>query len=322
MGTQLVKSRNPRDVEDFNNKSRFLGSLPEVPDLKEVPFICFQFEPSIQNELVDICSSFGTVSKIAPVQICSTIERPGAILVEWRSTDNDDRSNDIQEYRLQRAYGDVIKDEHLFANFRDCYTGTENLFLVKDLQSNQEYSFRVCCKYEGSSIWSQWSVPQVAITEIAKFRWSNNSDFSLSNENSIAKGNIEPNSILYSEGPSIFAGYSVEFTFLECDSNLTDNYVGLCKYCEETDINKLKHCSFLLETTGAIIINGQVKSTKLPEITKGSKVCFTCDSCNDGKVRINVDSNDKRVTYDWMCDRNSFFFFAYFNSAKWKVMVE
>lgn len=56
-------------------------------------------------------------------QINNFIEKPGSIQVEWQSIDNDDRLTDIQEFKLQRAFGDVIKEKHLVVNFKDCYRG-------------------------------------------------------------------------------------------------------------------------------------------------------------------------------------------------------
>lgn len=78
-----------------------------------------------------------------------------------------------------------------------------------------------------------------------------------------------------------------------------------------------------MEANGAIYINGFLKSTKLPEIKKGSKVCFTCEKAMEEKIRINIDCSDKRVTYDWqVITRDKLYFFATVNSSKWKIMVE
>lgn len=55
--------------EEFNSNSSFLGSLPEIPELKEVPYLSFQFEPNIQSKLEELCSHFGTLNRIAPVQV-------------------------------------------------------------------------------------------------------------------------------------------------------------------------------------------------------------------------------------------------------------
>lgn len=61
-------------------------------------------------------------------QICEFIEKPGAIQVEWQHVDSEERMTDIQEFRLQRAFGDVNKEKHLLVNFKDCYKGCKNNF--------------------------------------------------------------------------------------------------------------------------------------------------------------------------------------------------
>nr|CAD7461464.1 unnamed protein product [Timema tahoe] len=50
---------------------------------------------------------------------------------------------------------------------------------------------------------------------------------------------------------------------------------------------------------GSVFVDGAEKTTKLPSLQKCSKVCFTCENIRDGKIRVNVDSNNKTVTYDW-----------------------
>lgn len=50
-------------------KSSSLGNLPEIPELKEVPYISFQYEPKVEKEVLLLCSYFGEVLKIAPVQV-------------------------------------------------------------------------------------------------------------------------------------------------------------------------------------------------------------------------------------------------------------
>lgn len=113
---------------------------------------------------------------------------------------------------MQKAFGDVITEKHLMVNFSDCYIGPEPQFLVKDLQPNQPYSFRVCCKFEGSNQWSPWSLPQVTQTRIKPFGWRNNKDFILADNNKIATPVKDLPCVLTSDGPQFSVGYSVEFT--------------------------------------------------------------------------------------------------------------
>jgi hypothetical protein len=66
---ELLLNGTVRNLNEFSEKSSSLGSLPEIPELKEVPYISFQYEPNLKAELLDLCSQFGEVSRIAPVQV-------------------------------------------------------------------------------------------------------------------------------------------------------------------------------------------------------------------------------------------------------------
>ncbi|KAJ8984693.1 hypothetical protein NQ317_004952 [Molorchus minor] len=311
-------------LESFTRSSSLLGALPEVPELKEVPFISFRYDPSSGMDLNEIFSHFGQIYSISPIQITELVEKPGAILVEWQSIENDDRSVDIQEFRLQRAFGDVTKERHLVLNFSDCYRGLDTQFLVKDLQINQLYSFRICCKWEGISEWSPWSLPQVFCTTLMPFSWRNHDDYFLSNENKIAKPLVDNPRVLYSDGSQFAVGYSIEFTLLEVDSS--DAVIGLLCTYDTNSTSTLYSAggnSFLINHKGKIFVDGGEKSTKLPDFYCGLKVCFTCELVNKEKVRVHIDANDKRVTYDWLMNQGSEISFGcQFFSSKWKIMIE
>lgn len=57
------------DHAKFSKNASLLGSLPEVPDLKDVPFLTFCYEPTAISEARDILSNFGYVYQIAPIQV-------------------------------------------------------------------------------------------------------------------------------------------------------------------------------------------------------------------------------------------------------------
>lgn len=57
-------------------------------------------------------------------------ENPGSILLEWQNVE--EQLNDIQEFRLQRAFGNVLTDRHLSENFSDCYKGKTHLVTNAD----------------------------------------------------------------------------------------------------------------------------------------------------------------------------------------------
>ncbi|XP_023020995.2 cytokine receptor-like factor 3 [Leptinotarsa decemlineata] len=323
IGNSIIDGVN-ESVDTFVTNASKLGSLPEVPDLKEVPYLSFHYEQSSEVEVKDILSQFGYVCRIAPIQVTDLSEKPGALLIEWRNVEIEERMTDIQEFRLQRAFGDVVKDKHLVANFKDCYKGLDTQFLVKDLLARQPYSFRVCCKFEGTSEWSPWSLPQVSSTSLKHFSWKPNEDYIISNENRIAAPKKSVSKILISDGAQFSVGHSVEFTFLEVDSS--EALVGLIWDNLQNDMeisNLMAEGCFVVNSNGKIYVDGSEKSTVLPNFTKGLKVCFTCDLVNNQKVRVNIDSNEKRVTYDWPVNPDSkMLFVAHFCSNKWKIMVE
>ncbi|XP_019872756.1 cytokine receptor-like factor 3 [Aethina tumida] len=323
LGDSLLSGTN-KNIGTFTQKSTVLGALPEVPELTEVPYISFQYEVNLEDELRRICSQIGEVSRIAPVQISELVQKPGAILVEWSVNADDERGSDIQYFRLQRAYGDVLNDKHLVANFVDCFEGLDTQFLAKDIQPNQPYSFRVCCKYEGSTEWSPWSLAKVAFTELKHFSWRFSQDYIVTNENKIARCTKSYPEVLFSEGPQFLIGHSIDFIFLEADS--TDGIIGLLTEDAYTSVNHLRYItdgSFFIQRSGSIFVEGIEKSTKLPEFTKGQTISFTCEAVNENKVRVNIDSCNKRVTYEWPISLDTkMYFAAQFYSDKWKVMVE
>uniref|UniRef100_A0A1Y1M9A2 Fibronectin type-III domain-containing protein n=1 Tax=Photinus pyralis TaxID=7054 RepID=A0A1Y1M9A2_PHOPY len=215
-GNDLLKSANKKGLVEFNRKSTLLGSLPEVPPLKEVPYISFHYDTNEESNLTNICRQFGDVIHISPVQITSLLERPGAILVEWAISENEDHFVDVQDYHLQWAFGTV---NNLESNFHTCYIGPNLQYLVKDLNLNQNYSFRVRCKYEGDTQWSPWSLPQVCQTTIKSFSWVETDNFTLTNDNKIALSLLNTTSFVCSRRIEFNVGYSIEFTVRNCLSD-------------------------------------------------------------------------------------------------------
>jgi len=320
-----MKNSEIEKISLFLENANLIGNLPEVPEPKEVPYISFYHEPFYENDLKNLCFSFGEVFRIAPIQIKSLTPKPGAILIEWQQSheNSEDKIKDIQKFRLQRAYGDVLKDKNLAANFIDCYTGLDSQFLLRDIQILQLYSFRICCKFDGSSEWSPWSVPQVGSTTIRWFSWEQSDGAILSNDNKILKLN-NAEKIVFSDSPPVSLDDSVEFTILEVD-NKCDMYLALMTN-PNRDLNKLKDCQsgiILVDSNGRIFVDGTEKSTVLPKFTKGLKVCYSLEKLSKTKVRVNLDSSDKRVTYDWSVGDSAHLFFAcQMMSTQWKVMVE
>lgn len=71
LGQNLLKTncKDKSAINEFANKSSLLGSLPEVPLLKEVPHLSFQYELSNEKDLIYICQNIGSVIHSSPVQV-------------------------------------------------------------------------------------------------------------------------------------------------------------------------------------------------------------------------------------------------------------
>nr|CAD7412119.1 unnamed protein product [Timema cristinae] len=391
----------------FTEQASLLGSLPAVPNLEEVADLSFQCPvESIVPELQQCVANIGQVSRMGPVQITEVHEKPGALLVQWEEVDYE-RVVDVHSFRLQLAYGDVRGQDHLqLSNYHDAYVGPEGQHLVRDLRPGVPYTFRVCCRVEGSSDWS-WG--------------ESNSNYLITNEKKLASKTSPEQSVLLSRTAQFGPGHSIEFTVLECGIGCSDEGLGLvagpvegenliqpgCLFVNtqavysvlvakenssfywlvwqplyltfsrtnenshytrrgssggyltlwflgqsQEDMTSSEHNSTLTLTLsntlskglkapstlthtlsehsitcvhvcapGSVFVDGAEKTTKLPSLQKCSKVCFTCENIRDGKIRVNVDSDNKTVTYDWSV-RCPLYFAVCFGEMGWKVMVE
>ncbi|XP_030763265.1 cytokine receptor-like factor 3 [Sitophilus oryzae] len=311
-------------VSDFLDKGNLLGILPELPEAKEVPYISFLFDPMYESDLKNVCVNIGEVFRVAPIQIQKLTPKPGALLIEWQQKydTGDDRVKDIQEFRLQRAFGDVTKQKNT-VNFLDCYRGLDTQFLLRDIQICQPYSFRICCKFDGFTVWSPWSVPQVGITTLKWYSWEASEDSVLTNDNKIAKVESSLGKIVYSDGAQVSFSDSLEFTILDVDQRFEAAIAVIQSRNKNCSILKEYNDGiFLIDSNGKIFIDGVEKSTVLPKFAKGLKVGFSLEKISDDKILVNLDSNEKRVTYHWCLNDGSKLYFAAHLASQWKIMVE
>lgn len=74
--------------------------------------------------------------------------------------------------------------------------------------------------------------------------------------------------------------------------------------------------------TGHIFLDGKEKTTRLPPLKKGCRVSFSCEELpHQNRLRINIDSEDKAVTYDWKTS-SKLHFVMNFTHPGWKLLVE
>ncbi|XP_067005083.1 cytokine receptor-like factor 3 [Anabrus simplex] len=324
-GENILKDLNLEKALEFCDQASFIGSLPAVPNLEEVPDLSFHCPvESLLEELHSQAASAGRVSKMGLVQVTVVEEKPGALLVHWEEVDLE-RVVDISSFRLQMAYGDVRGQcQAMEPNFHDVYVGPENQHLIRDLRPGVPYTFRVCCRIEGDTEWNAWSLPKVATTHQEPFCWdTSNPNFAITNENKIASKISSDQSVLYSSTAQFGPGHSIEFTILECGVGCSDEGLALVDVRVEGE-NLLQPGALFINTQGCVFVDGMEKTTKLPPFEKGSKVCFTCEHIRDNKIRVNIDSNNKTVTYDWKISspQLKLYFAVCFGQKGWKVLVE
>lgn len=73
---------------------------------------------------------------------------------------------------------------------------------------------------------------------------------------------------------------------------------------------------------GSVFVDGSAKTTRLPGLTQGSKVTFTCEEVTNDRVRVHIDSDNKTVTYDWRVPAQTLYFALCWGQVGWKVLVE
>ncbi|XP_022207526.2 cytokine receptor-like factor 3 [Nilaparvata lugens] len=325
---QLQNKKVPVDVKTNSNyvdKASLMGGLPAVPGLNEVPALTFQCDlDAIKETLLQEIDDIGSVSPMGPVQLTFVEEKPGGLLVHWEEVELD-RPIDVQSFRLQVASGSFpdANQNHTLAQYRDAYEGQDSSHLIRDLCPGQAYTLRVCCMDAGSRSWSAWSVPRVAVTHAPPYVWRDcRPHYATSVGNKIACKLTADKVVLLSSDMLVGANHSIQFQVLEFGetSDWTDG-LGLAKDVISTDLNQSG--VLFINAKGHVFLDKKEKTTRLPPLTKGCRVSFTCEYFRQQKkMRVNIDSMDKAVTYDWILPAPSFYFVMCFRSPGWKILVE
>ena len=81
--------------------------------------------------------------------------------------------------------------------------------------------------------------------------------------------------------------------------------------------------SIIVNTKGAIYVNGTVMVMRLPALKRGSVLSFQTSKITAEKLRVTISNEDKEVTFDWATggDDNEFSFAASFEHTGWQLTV-
>ncbi|OWF53626.1 cytokine receptor-like factor 3 [Mizuhopecten yessoensis] len=325
-----------------NPDTRALNSVPAVPHLSDVPCISVELDKCLGDRLSELIAQEGRVLERSPIQITDTIERPGGILVKWIEVDDE---LEVSEFCLQYCLGNAKTSSS--PTFHTAYTGPNTCYTVKNLNTNTPYSFRVSCRSSNNNSswpWSVSSVPCMAQTTIPHYEWSTGCpSYAVCYDNKIATRNGTGDTmVLYSSTSSCVPGHPITFKVISMGETSPFDSVGLSLDNSNTDTLQ-QDDAILVTKSGFVFVDGQEMKIKLPEMKKGSLLTFDLEDLSNGKVRVNVELEEKVVTFDWKVPQppgttgqfggfglggmltgsvHKFYFGLKFSHEDWKVLVE
>ncbi|RUS85103.1 hypothetical protein EGW08_007155 [Elysia chlorotica] len=350
-GGAILKNDPEKNLEAILNfkedpKTKALGSLPAIPESAEVACVNVSWTSDLRQQLEDAIGVEGKVLAHAPVQITEVTEKPGSLLVQW-GEENEEES-EVCEFWLQYAKGSHKELNPTNAVFHTAYVGTSTCYVVKHLRTQTAYTFRVCGRGESHTPWSAWSVPRVSATSIEHYQWAEPRDktYSLSNENkTLTRTNEGLTHIIFSDKPSLTLGNTLTMKVLDdADKSPGDGLFIATKNDSSDDFSQDN--VIYVNLYGSVFVNGQEMTMQLPEIKRASIVAFELEPVSSSKVRVNIQTEDKAVTFDWkveptspsagdkgflgMCamagsnaqDERAFYFGVRFSQEDWKVAVD
>ncbi|GFR96088.1 cytokine receptor-like factor 3 [Elysia marginata] len=309
-GGSILKNDPDKNLEAILNfkddpKTKSLGSLPAIPESAEVACVNVSLTPDLRQQLEDAISMEGKVLAQAPVQIADVTEKPGSLLVQW-GEENDEES-EVCEFWLQYAKGSHKELNPTNAVFHTAYVGTSTSYLVKHLRIQTAYTFRVCGRGESDTPWSAWSVPRVSATSVEHYQWAEPRDetYSLSNENkTVTRTNEGLTHIIYSHKASLALGNTLTMKVLDDADKSPGDGLFLATTNDAAD-DFINGNAIYVNLYGSVFVNGQEMTMQLPDIKRGSVVAFELEAVSSSKVRVNIQTEDKEVTFDWKIEPNS-----------------
>ncbi|XP_033738001.1 cytokine receptor-like factor 3 [Pecten maximus] len=325
-----------------NPDTRALNSVPAVPHLSDVPCISVELDHGFQDRLSKLIAQEGKVLERSPIQITDTIECPGGILVKWIEVDDE---LEVSEFCLQYCCGNAKTISS--PTFHTAYTGPNTAYTVKGLGTNTPYSFRVSCRSSNNNSslpWSVSSVPCIAQTTMPHYEWSTDSpSYTVSYDNKIGTRNKSGDTmVLYSSTSSCVPGHPITFKVITMGETSPFDSVGLSLDNNNTETLQ-RDDAILVTKSGSVFVDGQEMKIKLPEMKKGSLLTFDLEELPNGKVRVNVELEEKVVTFDWKVpqppgmmglsggfglggilaeSRHKFYFGMKISHELWKILVE
>lgn len=172
-----------------------------------------------------------------------------------------------------------------------------------------------------------------------------NKDYMISNNGKIATKVTDTISTLFSQGPQFDANHIIEFKVIMCNTILfihfrqrfnlpiiqflevpqegnDDEGIALV-YDPQGSRDALKRAASLMITPqGKIFMDGDEKLMRLPRINFGAVIMISAFRKNVHVLRVNIESENKCVTYDWRVQTPLYLAARFAESKKWNLTIE
>ncbi|XP_013780331.1 cytokine receptor-like factor 3 [Limulus polyphemus] len=322
------------DVKLLCDKSQYFGSLPEVPAPSEVPHFSVDFNSNLYKDLMQAILSDGVILVQNAIEITNVEEKPGALVVHWNEID-DENNQEPHKYHLQCCRGDARNNPEVVSNFYDVYKGNDTHYIIRDVECDVPYSFRVSRRPKNDSNFGPWSLIYTSTTTLPPYEWDHsNIDYMLTNERKIAtKLYSDSHSVLCSKTPLLSLPHSLHFRILDVGKTpKLDEGIALIDasvHTQSTKFTFLQQGVVFINLQGVVFVNGYKMMTELLPLCRGSSVYFYVEPLDSNKkVRVMIESGDGQITYDWKtvqdtgCKYLDIYFGMFFREEGWKIVVE
>ncbi|KYM86041.1 Cytokine receptor-like factor 3 [Atta colombica] len=297
--------------------SNDIGRIPAVPYSEELPNINFD-RPlnSYKEEIIEQISKFGCISRTIPVQIMNIEERPAGLFVKWHVT-NPEYFAEEQIFIVEKANGEIL--DSASNKFETVYKGSETSCFIRNISVDQLITLRVRIQADNIAR----SIHHVTRTSIPPYSWElDNKNYMITNGKIAAKV-TNTISTLFSQGPQFDENHIIEFKFLEVSQEGDDDEGIALVYDPQGSNDTLKRAASLMITPqGKIFMDGDEKLMRLPRMRFGAVIMISAFRKNAHILRVNIESENKCVTYDWHVQTPLYLAARFTESKKWHLKIE
>ncbi|KYN13070.1 Cytokine receptor-like factor 3 [Trachymyrmex cornetzi] len=297
--------------------SNDIGRIPAVPYSEELPNINFD-RPlnSYKEEIIEQISKLGCISRTIPVQIMNIEERPAGLFVKWHVT-NPEYFAEEQIFIVEKANGEIL--DPASNKFETVYRGSETSCFIRNIPVDHLITLRVRIQADNVAR----SIHHVTRTSIPPYSWElDNKNYMITN-GKIAEKVTNTINTLFSQGPQFDENHVIEFKFLEVPQEGDDDEGIALVYDPQGSNDTLKRAASLMITPqGKIFMDGDEKLMRLPRMCFGAVIMISAFRKNAYVLRVNIESENKCVTYDWRVQTPLYLAARFAESKKWHLKIE